>query len=68
MIDQDRPIVFMDGICPKCGKPCGNGGAGDILRCQCGWSGKMDGEDARALAEFIRRHKERNKEVHNDLQ
>lgn len=60
MIDHDRPIVFTDGICPKCGELCGNGGVGDILRCQCGWSGKMDAGDAGALAEFIRRHRERS--------
>lgn len=68
MTDHDRPIVFMDGICPECGEICGNGGAGDILRCRCGWSGKMDEGDTRAIAEFIRRHKERNKEVRNDWQ
>ncbi|MEL4859811.1 hypothetical protein AAEU42_01015 [Pseudoflavonifractor phocaeensis] len=63
MDKMDKPLVFMDGICPKCGNMCGNRGAGDILRCSCGWSGKMDEKDTKALSELIRRHKERNKEA-----
>ena len=34
-----EPIIFVDGICPECGRSCGNGGYGP-LRCSCGWVGK----------------------------
>jgi len=34
--------VFADGICPKCGRMCGNGGYGP-LKCGCGW---VDSESA----------------------
>lgn len=35
---EGEPIIFKDGICPKCGYSCGNGGYGP-LRCRCGWVG-----------------------------
>lgn len=32
-------LIFLDGVCPKCGSICGNGGQGP-LRCKCGWVGE----------------------------
>lgn len=64
MTDRGKPIVFMDAECPQCGEICGNGGYGDTFRClSCGWSGKfkMDARDEKAIQDFIRRHKERNR-------
>lgn len=41
----DELIGFIDGICPECGKSCGNGGRGP-LRCSCGWKGEVLSEEA----------------------
>lgn len=65
MTDQDKRI-FMDAECPHCGEICGNGGCGDTFHCYyCGWTGKVGSHpgDIKALKEFMRRHKERNKEA-----
>lgn len=59
MQNIDGPF-FMDGVCPKCGRRCGNGGHGMTLRCQCGWTGGLAPGDAQAMAEFYKRHMERN--------
>lgn len=40
---EGEPIMFIDGICPKCGYSCGNGGYGP-LRCRCGWVGREPSE------------------------
>ena len=58
-----REVVFMDGVCPKCGKMCGNGGFGDTLRCRCGWTGQIDPEDEKAITEIIRRNLEQDREA-----
>lgn len=57
---------FLDGVCPKCGQHCGNGGHGMTLRCQCGWTGGLSPKDAEALAEFFKWHQERNAQANAD--
>lgn len=52
--------VFLDGVCPRCGRRCGNGGHGMKMQCQCGWIGGLSPEDQRTLDDFIRRHQKRN--------
>ncbi len=34
--EHEEPIIFADGVCPVCGRYCGNGGIGP-LHCVCGW-------------------------------
>lgn len=66
MIDQDKPMIFMDAKCPNCGSTCGNSGSGGIFHCcQCGWSGQIGihPDDIKAVQEIMRRHKERNREA-----
>lgn len=53
--------MFLDMVCPKCGRHCGNGGKGMSVRCQCGWTGGLSKKDARLLEEFYQHHLERNK-------
>lgn len=69
MIDQDKPMIFMDSKCPNCGSACGNGGSSDIFHCcWCGWSGHIGihPDDIKAIEEIMRRHQERNKEAAHD--
>lgn len=40
MQKENEALVFSDGVCPRCGELCGNGGVGP-LRCPCGWEGQM---------------------------
>ena len=47
---MDCEEMFLDMICPVCGRRCGNGGRGVSARCQCGWSGGLTGKDAELLA------------------
>ena len=60
---MDCEEMFLGMICPGCGRRCGNGGRGVSVRCQCGWSGGLTGKDAELLAEFYRRHLERNQRI-----
>lgn len=46
---KEEPTVFLDGICSVCGRHCGNGGRGYVLRCDCGWVGLTDDELLRAI-------------------
>lgn len=32
-------MIFVDVICPKCGRRIGNGGSGGTFRCECGYVG-----------------------------
>lgn len=50
--DNKHFPVFMDGVCPKCGRMCGNGGSGP-LRCECGWSGEPSQEVEDAIKRFL---------------
>lgn len=56
-------MLFVDVKCPRCGQTCGNGGAGIEVTCSCGWTGKLNSEDEKVLAEFFRRHQEKNNET-----
>lgn len=57
---------FLDGVCPKCGRHCGNGGRGMTLWCECGWTGGLNPHDAQALAEIFKRHQEKNARASTD--
>lgn len=50
--DSKHLPVFMDGVCPKCGRMCGNGGVGP-LRCECGWSGEPSQEVEDTIKRFL---------------
>lgn len=58
--------IFLDVVCPKCGRHCGNGGHGMTLRCQCGWTGGLDPHDAQLVAEFFKQHQERDAQASAD--
>ena len=52
---NDEVTMFLDGVCPKCGSFCGNGGH-DPLRCECGWVDeecKLSEKAKRAIAELF---------------
>ena len=57
--------IFLDGVCPVCGRHCGNGGHGMTLRCPCGWTGEFSGKDQEILMEFIRCSQERERKAEN---
>lgn len=65
MIDRDKPQLFIDMECPRCGHTCGNGGhGGEVLCSACGWTRKIEihPDDIKAVEGVIQQYKERNKE------
>lgn len=58
-----KELAFLDGICPICGMPCGNGGTGYTLRCpNCGWQGEIAREDIETLERTLKEHKRKNRD------
>lgn len=53
-------MMFLDGICPVCGRTCGNNGAGTALHCDCGWVGEIDSRDLEAINEFLKAARQRD--------
>ena len=49
--DNKHSPIFVDGVCPECGRMCGNGGSGP-LRCECGWIGEPSQEVEDAIKRF----------------
>lgn len=56
-------MFFLDIQCPVCGKTCGNGGTGNVFRCQCGHvgDGGLSEADIKLIKGFYQRHLKKNK-------
>lgn len=59
-MQENKIVVFADGICPQCGKLCGNGGSGP-LHCECGW----EGTDEEIRARPIKAPQDKTMQIYN---